>query len=93
MNIDILFKEICTLVFEYSDGSIQCSRATLNKDILKKCGLPMDGLYDLDEAVEIPSSVLELIKCIDAGDTRAQHLTTLDKYFERGGKFWWKFHA
>lgn len=86
---NLLFEEICTLVFRYEDGSIVCSLISLNEDILKRYGLGTDRLYDLAEQKPIPVEMFRYCIGIDRGDTREKYGSKLDKIFERGVKVWW----
>lgn len=89
MQLDKLFEGICTLVFEFDDGSHICCLTTLNRQKLQQLGLGFDGIYDLQKRTLIPEYLFDKIIAIEEGNTREEHLTTLDKIFEDGGKFWW----
>lgn len=48
--MDLLFTDVCYVIFTFSDGTKQTIHTTMNKEILRKSGAVVrpDFLYDLD---------------------------------------------
>lgn len=89
MDIKGLFEGVCTLTFEYEDGSRVTSLTSLNPEILVQYGVAsLDGIVDLEIRRPIPQEVLGRTVRMEPRVTEGQ-VSALDKLVGQGGKTGW----
>lgn len=88
-NLDILFDGVCTLLFEFEDGSRMSCLTSLNSDVLKEHNIYKEGLFDLETGREITSNLISHIKDVRCEEDDV-NLSDLDIFFNIGGKIGWQ---
>ncbi len=87
-EIDTLFSGLCTLVFQYPDGSqVKCT-SSLNASILEQRGLTaIDGIVDFETHKIIPTDMF--IYLAEVSTDSSIKLSELDEFLSAGVKSLW----
>ena len=87
-EVKALFDGICTIAFQFPDGSVVTSHVTTNPEILEDLGLQdLDGLVDLDERKIIPDYMFDYVAGIATDEDIT--LSSIQELFNQGGKVSW----
>ena len=81
-EVKALFDGICTIAFQFPDGSVVTSHVTTNPEILED-----RGLQDLDERKIIPDYMFDYVAGIATDEDIT--LSSIQELFNQGGKVSW----